>query len=263
MKLAGKTVLLTGATGGLGGAIARDLHAAAAKLVLTGRRSDVLEPLGRELGAQLITCDLSDPAALRSLGEQAGAVDILIANAGLPGSGRLLERSTDELDRVLDVNLRAPIMLTRALAPAMIERGGGQIVFISSLGGKAATPGTSMYNASKFGLRGFALAIRQELRDAGVGVSVISPGFVSEAGMFVDAGVKLPPGLGTVTPQRVAKAVRRAIERNRAEIDVAAAGVRAGARFAYFAPEVAARLSARLGTGAITDSFAAGQADKR
>lgn len=263
MDISGSTVLLTGATGGLGGAIARDMSAAGASLVLTGRRADVLEPLAAELDARLAIADLCDRADLDRLVAEAGEVDILIANAGLPGTGRLLQLDVDEIDRVLDVNLRAPVMLTRALAPGMVARGGGQIVLISSLAGKAATPGTSMYNATKFGLRGFALAMRQELRRSNVGVSVVSPGFISEAGMYADAGVKLPPGLGTVSPAHVARSVRRAIERNRAEVDVASVGVLAGARFAYFAPEIAARLSARLGTGAITDRFASGQAEKR
>jgi short-subunit dehydrogenase len=105
--------------------------------------------------------------------------------------------------------------------------------------------------------------MRQELRAAGIGVSLISPGFVSDAGMFADAGVKLPPGVGTVTPARVATAVRRAIERDRAEVDVAAVGLLAGSRFAHFAPETAARLSARLGARSVADSFAEGQAEKR
>jgi short-subunit dehydrogenase len=263
MEISGRTVLLTGATGGLGGAIARDMGRAGAQLVLSGRRTELLEPLAGELDARLVTADLSEPSDVDRLVDEAGAVDILIANAGVPGSGRLLDLSADEIDRVLDVNLRAPIMLTRALAPGMVQRGGGQIVLISSLAGKAATPGTSMYNSSKFGLRGFALAMRQELRRAGVGVSLVSPGFISEAGMFADAGVKLPPGMGTVSPEHVARSVRRAIQRDRAEVDVASVGVLAGARFAYFAPEIAARLSARLGTGSITDRFAEGQAEKR
>jgi short-subunit dehydrogenase len=263
MEISGRTVLLTGATGGLGGAIARDLSDAGARLVLSGRRTEVLEPLAGELGARLVIADLSEPSDLDRLVEEAGAIDILIANAGVPGSGRLLDLSAREIDRVLEVNLRAPIMLTRALAPGMVQRRGGQIVLISSLAGKAATPGTSMYNSSKFGLRGFALAMRQELRRAGVGVSLVSPGFISEAGMFADAGVKLPPGMGTVSPEHVARSVRRAIERDRAEVDVASVGVLAGARFAHFAPEIAARLSARLGTGSITDRFAEGQAEKR
>ena len=263
MQISGRTVLLTGATGGLGGAIARDMSAAGAKLVLTGRRAEVLEPLASELGARLVVADLADPTDIDRLVADAGDVDVLIANAGLPGTGRLLELETDEIDRVIDVNLRAPVVLSRAVAPGMVARGGGHIVFISSLAGKAATPGTSMYNATKFGLRGFALALRQELRRSNVGVSVISPGFISEAGMYADAGVKLPPGLGTVSPGRVARSVRRAIERDRAEVDIAALGVLAGSRFAYFAPEIAARLSARLGTQTITDRFAAEQAEKR
>lgn len=263
MEISGRTVLLTGATGGLGGVIARDMSRAGAQLVLSARRTELLEPLAAELGARVVIADLSDPSGVDRLVEESGAIDILIANAALPGSGRLLDLSTEEIDRVLDVNLRAPIMLTRALAPGMVQRGGGHIVLISSLAGKAATPGTSMYNSSKFGLRGFALAMRQELRRARVGVSLVSPGFIGEAGMFVDAGVKLPPGMGTVSRERVARSVRRAIVRNRAEVDVGSVGVLAGTRIAYFAPELAARVSSRLGADAITDRFAEGQARKR
>jgi short-subunit dehydrogenase len=263
MDISGQTVLLTGASGGLGAAIARDLHGAGARLVLTGRRVEVLEPLAAELGATIVTADLRDAPDLRRLVDAAGAIDILIANAALPGSGWLRDLTEEQIDSVLDVNLRAPIMLTQGIAPGMVERGAGHIAFISSLSGRAATPGTSMYNATKFGLRGFALSMRQELRAAGIGVSLVSPGFISEVGMFADAGVKLPPGVGTVTPARVAAAVRRAIERDRAEIDVAAVGLLAGSRFAHFAPETAARLSARLGARSFADRFARGQAEKR
>jgi NADP-dependent 3-hydroxy acid dehydrogenase YdfG len=251
MDISGQTVLLTGASGGLGAAIARDLHGAGARLVLTGRRVEVLEPLAAELGATIVTADLRDAPDLRRLVDAAGAIDILIANAALPGSGWLRDLTEEQIDSVLDVNLRAPIMLTQGIAPGMVERGAGHIAFISSLSGRAATPGTSMYNATKFGLRGFALSMRQELRAAGIGVSLVSPGFISEVGMFADAGVKLPPG------------VRRAIERDRAEIDVAAVGLLAGSRFAHFAPETAARLSARLGARSFADRFARGQAEKR
>lgn len=263
MRISGARVLLTGATGGLGGAIARDLRAAGARLVLTGRRAELLEALTRELDAQLVTADLSTQEGIDAVVAAGGAVDILVANAALPGSGRLQTLAVEEIDRIIDVNLRAPVLLTHALAPGMAERGAGHIALISSLAGKAATPGTAMYNATKFGLRGFALAIRQELRDAGIGVSLISPGFISEAGMFADSGVKLPFYLGTVSPQHVARLVRRAIERDRSEIDVGAPAVLAGARFAHLAPELAARLSARLGSNAITDRFAEGQSDKR
>ncbi len=108
----------------------------------------------------------------------------------------------------------------------MLARRRGHLVFMGSLAGKAASPASSLYNATKFGLRGFALALREDLRDAGVGVSVIMPGFISDAGMFADSGVKLPPGVGTRTPEQVAAAVLRAVEQNRAEVTVAPLPIR-------------------------------------
>ena len=138
---------------------------------------------------------------------EAGEVDVLIANAALPASGAFTELTQAEIDRMLEVNLRAPIALARALAPAMVARGGGHIVFISSLSGKAASPASSVYSATKFGLRGFALGLREDLRPHGVGVSVVLPGFIRDAGMFADAGVELPPGVGTRTPEEVAAGV--------------------------------------------------------
>src|SRR5437868_13136035 len=104
---------------------------------------------------------------------------------------------------MLEVNLRAPISLAHSLVPSMSTRQSGHMVFISSLNGRVATPATSIYAATKFGLRGFALGLRQDLRPHGVGVSVVMPGFVSKAGMFADAGVKLPPGVGTRSPAQV------------------------------------------------------------
>src|ERR1700689_1994794 len=97
-------------------------------------------------------------------------------------------------------------------APAMVARGPGHLVFVSSLSGKAAAPASSVYSATKFGLRGFALALRQDLRPHGVGVSLVSPGFIRGAGMFAETGLKLPPGTGTRTPGDVGAAVIRAIE---------------------------------------------------
>src|SRR5207302_9682435 len=129
--------------------------------------------------------------------------------------------TVDQVDRALDVNLRAPIILARALSPAMIASGHGHMVFISSLAGKAATAGAALYNATKFGLRGFASALRADLRPSGVGVSAVFPGFISDAGMFADSGAELPRGIGTRSPQEVARAVVTAIERDRAEADVA------------------------------------------
>ncbi len=187
-------MLLTGATGGLGEAIARELGGRGAKLILTGRRTDVLEGLASELGARALAADLADRAAVDRLLSDAGDVDILVANAALPGAGRLEEFALEEIDRTLEVNLRAPIAMAHALAPAMAARGAGHLLFVSSLSGKAPTAMTSLYNATKFGLRGFALGLRPEMRERNVGVSVVCPGFIREAGMFAASGTKLPPG---------------------------------------------------------------------
>ena len=237
MDLGGTRVLLTGATGGLGEAIARALAARGAKLVLSGRRAGALEALALELGAEAVPCDLSDREAVERLADAAGEVEVLVANAGLPGSGTLLKLSQEEIDRVLEVNLRAPIALARRLAPVMVERGGGQLVFVASFAGKVPSAGeSSIYTATKFGLRGFAHVLRAQMKRKGVGVSLVTPGPVREAGMFARGGAKPPPLIGTSTPGDVGKAVVRAIERNAAEIDVASLGLRAMSKLGALAP---------------------------
>ena len=263
MRISGSTVLLTGASGGIGHAIARELHGRGAKLILTGRRTDVLEPLAAELDARALAVDLSDSAEVERLVAEAGEVDILVANAALPAAGRLESFTMAEIDRALDVNLRAPIVLAHALLGAMVARGRGHLLFVSSLQGKAATPGASLYCASKFGMRGFASGLRADLHASGVGVSTVFPGFIRDAGMFADAGVKLPPGVGTRAPEDVARAVVRAIERNRAEIDVAPLALRAGTVFASLAPELAAQGARLLGSDDIAHKVAGRQREKR
>lgn len=261
----GSTVLLTGATGGIGNAIARAVSVRGGRLLLSGRRTEVLEQLATEVGGRTIGADLSDRADVERLGQEAVAAgtDILIANAALPASGAFDELTQEQIDRMLRVNLRAPIALSRALVPSLMARGAGHLVFISSLSGKTASPASSMYAATKFGLRGFALGLREDMRSHGVGVSGIFPGFIREAGMFADADVKLPPGVGTRSPAEVADAVVRAIEEDRAEIDVAPLGLRLGAMFGGLAPEIAATVSRRLGASEIATNLADGQRDKR
>lgn len=263
MNLTGRRVLLTGATGGLGQAVARALAARGAQLLISGRRAAVLEPLASELGARALSCDLADPDALPRLVADAGDVDVLVANAGLPASGALATFSVEEIDHALDVNLRAPIVLARLLSEPMAARGTGHIVFMSSLSGKTASQGSAIYSATKFGLRGFALGLREDLRASDVGVSTVFPGFISDAGMFHDAGVELPGYVGTKTPQDVADAVVAAIEHNRSEIDVAPLAMRAGAAVAGLAPELTARLQRRLGAEKVASAMAEGQRDKR
>lgn len=265
MIIAGRTALLTGATGGIGQAIARRLHRAGADLVLTGRRSDVLEPLAAELGGRtrVVAVDLADRDAVGRLAADCLDVDILVANAALPASGPLLDFTPQEIDRALDVNLRAPVILARLLGAEMAARGAGQLVFISSLAGKTATPGSSLYSATKYGLRGFGRGLRSDLGPAGVGVSVVFPGFVRDAGMFHDSGVELPSYVGTSSPEDVAEGVCSAIEHDRAEVDVAPLGVRAGVKFAEIAPGLSDRLTERLGSREVADRLARGQSGKR
>ncbi len=257
------TVLLTGASGGIGHAIARALAARGARLVLTGRRADVLEPLAAELGARALALDLADRDAVPQLVEAAGDVEILVANAALPASGTLDDYSTEQIDRALDVNLRAPIVLAQLLSERMVARGSGHMVFVSSLSGKAAAGGSALYSATKFGMRGFALSLREDLRDANVGVSTIYPGFIRDAGMFAKSGVALPRGVRTRTPDDVARAVVQAIERNRSEIDVAPLDMRLGAAFAGLRPELSGRMSRRLGSERIASNLAAAQREQR
>ena len=175
-------MLLTGATGGIGQAIARALAARGARLVLTGRRADVLEPLAAEVGGRAIACDLAEASEVERLLGEVATPTSSSPTPRCPASGVLDSFSVEEIDRALAVNLRAPIVLARALSHGMVARGHGHLVFVSSLSGKAASAGGSIYSATKFGLRGFALGLREDLRDTGVGVSTVFPGFISDAG---------------------------------------------------------------------------------
>ena len=261
--LAGRTALLTGATGGIGHAIARALHRRGAQLILTGRRADVLEPLSQELGARSLAVDLEQPAEVDRLIAEVGHVDLLVANAAVPASGPLLEYTDEQIDRAIQVNLRAPMILARHLAEGMVAQEWGHLVFISSLSGKAGAAGSSVYSATKFGLRGFGQGLRGDLHASGVGVSVIFPGFIRDAGMFAESGVELPGYVGTSTPENVADAVIVGIEHDRGELDVAPLGIKLGARFSTIAPAVSARLQRRLGSEKIAAELGSGQADKR
>jgi|SRR5690348_8423784 short-subunit dehydrogenase len=265
MEIRGRRVLLTGASGGIGNAIARALHARGASLLLSGRRTDVLEALASELGerADVIQADLATREGVTALAAAARDVDILVANAALPGSGRLDDFSAEEIDRTIDVNLRAPMQLARELAPAMVGRGSGQLVFISSMSGKLPAGGGSVYSATKFGLRGFAASLRDELHGTGVGVSVISPGFVSEAGLFAETGIKLPAYVRLVSPNQVADAVIKGIERDRGDIDVAPFAMKVSAWLAAIAPDGVAAVGRRLGSADVAEELAERQRPKR
>jgi short-subunit dehydrogenase len=212
--------------------------------LLSARKPEALEELAATLpgeGHRVFPADLAEPGAAEHLAAEAGEVDVLVANAGLPGAGWLSDFTSEQVTRAVRVNLEAPMLMARALFPAMIERGSGHLVFVSSLSGKAASPRTSIYNATKFGLRGFALGLRADLAPKGVGVSLVSPGFVREAGMFADSGAKPPPGMGTARPEQVGDAVVKAVERDKVELAVAPLPQRVLSHFALVSPGIAVR----------------------
>jgi short-subunit dehydrogenase len=259
-ELTNRTVLLTGAPGGIGPRLATRLHGEGASLVLSGRNRGELDRWARKLKpARVVVADLSRSEDVERLAAEVGTVDVLIANAAVPASGELVTFSIEEIDRALTVNLRSAIVLANRLLPGMLSRGTGHIVLMASIHGKLPAALVSVYNATKFGLRGFGLALRQELRHTGVGVSVINPTFVRNAGMWAETGVATHPLAGQVTPDQVADAVVRAIKENRAEIDVAPLG----ARLAVSMPRLVAPIARRLGALAVPRAAVDRQLAKR
>jgi short-subunit dehydrogenase len=260
--LRGARVLVTGANGGLGRAIALALKMEGADLLLTGRRAAPLEAVAAEVQGRAIVADLADRRQLDRILAEAGDLDVLVANAALPASGDLGEWETDQIDRVLEVNLANPIAMTRALLPGFRDRGSGHFVYVSSLSGRVASKGASLYSATKFGLRGFAGGLRADLRGSGIGVSVVFPGFVREAGMFADSRASLPWGVATVSPRAVAAALVKAIRVDRAEVVVAPVGLRVGSFLGALAPGISAAVQARVGNR-LSEELIAAQRYKR
>lgn len=183
--LTGKTALVTGATGGIGGAIAKALHAQGAHVVLSGTRQEALDALAAELGSRVSTvaCNLSDAAQVDGLVAAAEAVaaplDILIANAGITRDGLLLRMKDEDWETVIKVNLEAYFRLSRAALKGMMKRRHGRIIGITSVVGVTGNPGQTNYAASKAGMIGFSKALAQEVASRNVTVNCVAPGFIS------------------------------------------------------------------------------------
>jgi short-subunit dehydrogenase len=257
MRLKGRSALVTGATGGIGQAIARELTARGCALTVTGRRELELKRLVGELGssARGLTADLTKLDEVRDLMDRATSVDVLVANAGIGIPQDLAVLSDKQIEEAIRINLLAPAALARAALAPMKQRGQGHIVFISSGAGLIATPGNgTVYTATKWGLRGLGLALRQELHGTGVGVSTIFPGPIRDAGMLADTGVTLPRGFGTSSPEDVARAVARAIERDKPETTVASASVRLLVGVGAVAPVLIGELARMAGVGRVRDA---------
>lgn len=185
LKLEETVALVTGASSGIGAATARELAGRGARVILAARRADKLAEQVATITsaggqATAIEADIADPAALERLAREAvaiyGRVDALINNAGMGSRAHYADVDPMEIEQVVTVNLMAPMLLTRYLLPGMMERKRGAIVCVASVAGHIAT--RPVYSATKFGIRGFALSLRRQLRGSGVSVSVVSPGFV-------------------------------------------------------------------------------------
>jgi len=222
MKIQGSTILLTGAGGGIGGAIARQLARQGADLILANRDVARLAPLVDELGVHgtrivALPVDLGEPGGPAQLVESAlaavGRIDMLVNCAGLQNFGFFAEASADATAALFQVNTLAPMLLTRALLPHLLEAGQGQIVNVGSIFGSIGFPCFAAYSASKFALRGFSEALRRELADTGIRVTYVAPRFTRTAfntGVVTRMAEALK--MNQDDPDAVATSVLRAIE---------------------------------------------------
>ena len=182
-----KNALVTGASGGIGSAIARRLHAAGAKVALSGTRQEPLESLANDLGerAYILPCNLNDMAAVEALPKQAidalGSLDILVNNAGITRDNLFMRMSDEEWQSVINVNLTATMKLCKGALRGMMKSRWGRIINISSVVGATGNPGQGNYAASKAGMVGMSKSLAYEVASRGITVNVVAPGFIATA----------------------------------------------------------------------------------
>src|SRR5262245_7120984 len=216
----GQVAIVTGASSGIGAATARELARRGAKVALAARRAIELETLATEIktaGSQalVVPTDVTAPQEIERLVEQTisafGRVDILVNSAGIAWNRTVVDTSFEDLARIVSIDLIGTMLATRAVLPGMLERRQGVIVVLSSIFGHIALE--PAYSATKFGVRGFALALRRQIKRSGVAVSVVSPGFVRTP---LTSGIRVP----MVGPERVARVIARIAARPRREVVV-------------------------------------------
>lgn len=239
MDFAGKRVLLTGAAGGLGEITAAAFAEAGATLILSSRNEAKLQEIAGLLPGgphEVIAADLLVDGAAQDVVARAGHVDIFVANAGRPGGWALDETPAEEIGQVVRVNFEVPIQMTKAVIPQMKERQAGQIVLIASMAGKFALPDSTMYSSTKSGLRAFGWALRPELARDNITVSVVTPGFIGEVGMFAKRKRKAPPLAGIVPPKTYTKTLLAGVSKGKGEISIARPQLRLLSQLAVMAP---------------------------
>jgi short-subunit dehydrogenase len=259
-QLRGRNAIVTGASRGIGVYIARALAAEGMNMALSARSLEPIEALAAELTGQgvrviAIGADVALPAQRETLLLRAtaelGPIDVLVNNAALEANDSFVGFSAADIERMIQVDLIAPMLLTRQLLPAMLERRTGHVINIASLAGKSATPYNVPYSAAKGGLVLFTHSLRAELRGSGVSASVICPGYISETGMYAtkarEHDLPIPAIVGTSTPEAVARAVVRALHKDVLETFVAPGPMRLSQAFNQLFPQAFAWFITRIG----------------
>ncbi|MDQ3765139.1 MAG: SDR family NAD(P)-dependent oxidoreductase [Actinomycetota bacterium] len=236
--------LVTGASSGIGAAIAEALAGAGCRLVVLGRDRTRLDALARRTGARALVADLSTPDGLARAADAAAEVDLLVNSAGRGWAGELAAMAEPDIDALVTLNLAVPLRLTRAALPGMRERGRGHLVFVSSIAA-VGVGGEAVYAGTKAGLRAFAASLRHEVGADGIGVTTLLPGavhtpFFDHRGLAYDR--RFPR---QVDPAKVASALLRAVERGEAEVFVPR-WLAVAARVQGVVPELFHRLAQRF-----------------
>lgn len=258
--LEGRTALVTGASRGLGRVIAGALAAEGMDLVLTARTREELEETAaqvRDAGtrAEVVPADLADREELARVAARAeealDGVDLLVNNAGVTRPYPYHRREDGAVAGAVEINLVAPMLLTRRLLPGMLARGRGHVVNMASLAGKAGPPYEAVYGATKAGLIGFTQSLRREYHGTGVSASAVCPGYVTGIGMYAEgverSGSGAPAAAGRATPEGVARAVVDSVRGDEPEVIVNSTPVRPLTVLAEASPRLAEWLTRRLG----------------
>ncbi|MFN2590777.1 MAG: SDR family NAD(P)-dependent oxidoreductase [Actinomycetota bacterium] len=230
MELAGKVVVITGASRGIGADLARGFAEAGSRVALCARSTDQLEEVAesvRSLGAEavVVPLDVEDRTSIQTAVERVrrdlGPIDVLVNNAGVDKVWSFADIAVDDIEWIVRVNLLGLLLTTRLVVPHMVERGRGHVVNMSSAAGLAPVPYGTVYSATKHAVVGFSRSLRIELASRGVAVSVVCPGYVVGEGMFADSGQEAPRAAGAVTVGEVTAATLACVRKNKPEVVVA------------------------------------------